>query len=109
MPPPAALGGTGVAPADHLGGPAHGLRPVAVGGRVEGDERVARGAARFAQPELDAGRCRARRAASSMFDSTAQFCCGLPKPRKAVDGTVCDSTLRATIRAAGQSYGPSDV
>ena len=41
------------------------------------------------------------RAASSMFDSPAQICCGLPKPRKAVDGTVWDSTLRATMRTAG--------
>ena len=42
-----------------------------------------------------------------MFDSTAQICCGLPKPRNAVDGTVCDSTLRATIRTAGHRYGPT--
>ena len=41
-----------------------------------------------------------------MFDSTAQLICGLPKPRMAVEGTVCDSTLRALIRAAGQLYGP---
>ena len=44
-----------------------------------------------------------------MFDSTAQICCGLPKPRNAVDGTVCESTLRATIRTAGTRYGPADV
>jgi hypothetical protein len=44
-----------------------------------------------------------------MFDSTAQICCGLPKPRKAVDGTVCERTLRATIRTAGMLYGPPDV
>jgi hypothetical protein len=44
-----------------------------------------------------------------MFDSVAQICCGLPNPRKAVDGTVCDSTLLATIRTAGQLYGPPDV
>ncbi len=31
-----------------------------------------------------------------MFDSTAQICCGLPKPRNAVDGVVCDRMLRAT-------------
>ena len=49
------------------------------------------------------------RAASSMFDSTAQICCGLPNPRNAVEGTVCDSTLRATTRAAGQRYGPVEV
>ena len=47
--------------------------------------------------------------ASSMFDSTAQICCGLPNPRKAVDGVVCERTLRATIRIAGVRYGPPDV
>ncbi len=41
------------------------------------------------------------RAASSRFDSTAQLTCGLPKPRKAVEGTVCERTPRATMRAAG--------
>ena len=49
------------------------------------------------------------RAASSMFDSTAQICCGLPKPRNAVEGTVWDSTLRATMRTAGTRYGPPEV
>ena len=44
-----------------------------------------------------------------MLDSTAQICWGLPNPRNAVDGTVCDSTLRATIRVAGHRYGPPDV
>ena len=48
-------------------------------------------------------------AASFMFDSIAQICCGLPKPRKAVDGTVCDRTLRARIRTAGVMYGPAEV
>ncbi len=48
-------------------------------------------------------------AASSMFDSTAQICCGLPKPRNAVEGIVCDRMLRATIRTAGIMYGPTDV
>ena len=47
-----------------------------------------------------------RSAASSMFDSPAQICCGLPKPRKAVDGTVCDRMLRATMRAAGDHVRP---
>ena len=47
------------------------------------------------------------RAASSRFDSTAQFTCGLPKPRNAVDGTVWDRTLRARIRTAGTLYGPA--
>ena len=46
------------------------------------------------------------RAASSMFDSTAQISCGLPKPRNAVEGTVCDRMLRATMRTAGTRYGP---
>ena len=49
------------------------------------------------------------RAASFMFDSTAQICCGLPKPRNAVEGTVCESTLRARIRTAGTRYGPFEV
>ena len=49
------------------------------------------------------------RDASSMFDSTAQICWGLPNPRKAVDGVVCERTLRATIRIAGVRYGPPDV
>ncbi len=49
------------------------------------------------------------RDASSMFDSTAQICCGLPNPRKAVDGVVCERTLRATIRIAGVRYGPPEV
>ena len=48
-------------------------------------------------------------AASFMFDSTAQICWGLPKPRNAVEGTVCESTLRATIRTFGTRYGPFDV
>jgi hypothetical protein len=43
------------------------------------------------------------------LDSTAQICCGLPNPRKAVDGTVLDRTLRARIRTAGVRYGPFDV
>ena len=79
--------------------------PIAVGRRVERDERVA-ALGQVAQAELDRVDARARRAASVMFDSTAQLICGLPKPRKAVEGTVCDSTLRAMIRAAGQLYGP---
>ena len=49
------------------------------------------------------------RAASFMFDSTAQICCGLPKPRNAVDGTVWDRTLRAKIRTAGTAYGPFEL
>ena len=48
-----------------------------------------------------------RRAPSSSVDSTAQLTCGLPKPRKAVEGTVCDSTERARIRTAGTLYGPA--
>jgi hypothetical protein len=44
-----------------------------------------------------------------MFDSTAQICWGLPKPRNAVDGTVCERMLRARMRAAGTRYGPTDV
>ena len=48
-------------------------------------------------------------AASSMFDSTAQICCGLPKPRNAVEGVVCERMLRATIRTAGMRYGPIEV
>ena len=44
-----------------------------------------------------------------MFDSTAQICCGLPKPRNAVDGVVWDRTLRATIRIDGVRYGPPEV
>ena len=43
-----------------------------------------------------------------MFDSTAQICCGLPKPRNAVDGVVCERMLRATMRTAGTRYGPSE-
>ena len=42
-----------------------------------------------------------------MLDSTAQICWGLPKPRNAVDGTVCDSTLRATIRVGGTAIRPA--
>ena len=49
------------------------------------------------------------RAASFMFDSTAQICCGLPKPRNAVEGTVWESTLRARIRTSGTRYGPFEV
>ena len=48
-------------------------------------------------------------AASFMFDSTAQICCGLPKPRNAVEGTVCERTLRARIRTFGTRYGPFEV
>ena len=46
------------------------------------------------------------RAASFMFDSTAQICCGLPKPRNAVEGTVWESTLRARIRTFGHAVRP---
>ena len=46
-------------------------------------------------------------AASSIVDSTAQLTCGAPNPRNAVDGTVCDRTLRATMRTAGTAYGPA--
>ncbi len=47
------------------------------------------------------------RAPSSSALSTAQLTCGLPKPRKAVDGTVCERTDRARIRTAGMLYGPA--
>ena len=66
------------------------------------------GAARLRR-RSSTGSIRSARAASSMFDSVAQICCGLPKPRNAVDGTVCDRTLRATIRTAGIAYGPAAV
>jgi len=46
------------------------------------------------------------RAPSSMFDSTAQLTCGLPKPRNAVDGVVWERTLRPTTRPDGTRYGP---
>ena len=49
------------------------------------------------------------RAASFMFDSTAQFGWGAPKPRKAVAGGVCERMLLATIRAAGTRYGPQEM
>ena len=64
--------------------------------------------AQVSQPELDWIDAEAR-AASSMFDSTAQICCGLPKPRNAVEGTVCERTLRARIRTFGTRYGPFEV
>ena len=95
-------------PPDQLGRAPDGPRPVAVGRRVAGDEGVA-AAGQVAQPELERDRCRGARAASSMFDSTAQICCGLPKPRKAVDGVVCDRMLRATIRTAGTGTARSTV
>ena len=40
-------------------------------------------------------------APSSSVDSTAQLICGLPNPRKAVEGTVCERIDRARIRTAG--------
>ena len=46
-------------------------------------------------------------APSSSVDSTAQLICGLPNPRKAVDGTVCERMERARIRTAGTLYGPA--
>ncbi len=46
-------------------------------------------------------------APSSSVDSTAQLTWGAPNPRNAVDGTVCESTLRATILTAGTLYGPA--
>ena len=44
-------------------------------------------------------------AASFNCDSTAQEACGVPNPRKAVLGVVCDSSARATIRACGDAIG----
>jgi hypothetical protein len=38
-------------------------------------------------------------AASFSCDSTAQDACGVPKPRNAVVGVVCDSSARAITRA----------
>src|SRR4029077_7970136 len=46
------------------------------------------------------------RAAASICDSTAQLICGVPKPRKAQLGVVCDNTARAWILALGVRYGP---
>src|SRR5262249_37918851 len=46
------------------------------------------------------------RAAASICDSTAQLICGVPKPRKAQLGVVCDKTARAWILALGVRYGP---
>ena len=42
-----------------------------------------------------------RRAASSICDSTAQATCGVPNPRNAVAGGVCDSRPRTCTRASG--------
>ena len=41
------------------------------------------------------------RAAASICDSTAQLICGVPKPRNAQLGVVCDNTARAWILALG--------
>ena len=45
-------------------------------------------------------------AASFNCDSTAQDACGVPKPRNAVLGVVCDRIARAMTRALGVTYGP---
>ena len=91
-------------PLRQLGGAADRVRPLAVGRGVERDELVA-AVGDVAQADVDLVDARAV-AASEMFDSTAQLICGLPKPRNAVDGTVCERTVRARMRAAGQLYGP---
>ena len=49
------------------------------------------------------------RAAASMFDSTAQLTCGVPKPRKAMAGVVLDRIERAVMRTVGTLYGPAAV
>ena len=51
-----------------------------------------------------------RTAASSRFDSTAQICCGLPKPRKAVDGHgVREQAPGDGSGPPGVRYGPFEV
>ena len=77
--------GSGRAPADELHGLLHGLRPEAVGRRVAGHDLLAAGG-QVAQPDLARGRCPAPAPPASMFDSTAQLTCGVPKPRKAHGG-----------------------
>ncbi len=46
------------------------------------------------------------RAASFSCDSTAHDACGVPNPRNAVLGVVCDSSARAWTAACGVRYGP---
>jgi hypothetical protein len=41
-----------------------------------------------------------------MWHSSANSVCGAPKPRNAPLGGVLVATARATMRAAGQRYGP---
>jgi hypothetical protein len=72
------------------------------------DERVA-GPGEVAQPQLQRVDLEARGPPRPCSIRSPRSACGLPNPRNAVDGTVCDSTLRATIRTVGQLYGPVEV
>ena len=91
-------------PSDELGRPLQRLAPSPSAG-VSPGMNASPGRARF-RSRSSSGSMPSARAASSMFDSTAQICCGLPKPRNAVEGTVCDRTLRAKIRTAGTAVRP---
>jgi hypothetical protein len=55
---------------------------------------------------ISTGSIPSRRAASVICDSTAQDACGVPNPRNAVVGVVCESSARARTRAFGVRYGP---
>ena len=81
------------------------LLPVAVGRDIAGHERARPMAARL-RSRIDRPSRPRRRAASSSCDSTAQLICGVPKPRNAQLGVVCERIARARIRAAGTRYGP---
>ena len=84
-----------------------GHRPVAVGRRVAGDERVAAGWARFRRRSSSGSMPRAR-AASFMFDSTAQICCGIAEAHGTRWTAPC-ATGRSGRRSGppGTTYGPS--
>ena len=64
------------------------------------------GAARFSQAQLERVDAERRAPPRPCSIRPPRSAAGLPKPRNAVDGTVCESTLRATIRTAGHAVRP---
>ena len=94
-------------PPDHLGRAADRDGPVPVGRGVAGDERVAPGG-RGSAAAARAGRCPRARAASSMFDSTAQICLGVPEAaERRGRGRVRQDRCGRAIRTAGIAIRPA--
>ena len=101
---PAAIGRQRIGPADCVAGFAQDAFPVAIGRRVAGNERFSRFAT--LRRRISSRSIPSAAAAAFSCDSTAHDACGVPNPRNAVLGVVCDSSARAATRAFGVRYGP---